>query len=283
MRNTEIYDKANLRGLSYEEKKEVVPSSCILLGFRGSIAHGTYMDPKKLYGVDDKDIMGVYIAPLQYYIGFGRDNSFGKKELNPKGAYEVKIKEWDAVHYEVIKFVQLLLKGNPNVLMMLWLHQKHYIYLDKIGLALLEQKEIFKTKKVYHSFTGYAYAQLKKMEHANYEGYMGEKRKQLVEKFGYDTKNAAHLIRLLRMGIEFLVEGTLHVEREDAPQLVSIKNGEWSLEKVKDEAEKLFSLAQDAYIKSSLPSEPDYEKAEKLVMSMISSYYNIPLDDLVGE
>jgi len=278
MRSTEIYDKANLRGLSYEEKKELVPQSCILLGFRGSIAHGTYMDPKKLYGVDDKDIMGVYIAPLQYYIGFGREGGFAKKEFNPRGAYEVKIKEWDAVHYEVIKFVKLLLKSNPNVLMMLWLNQKHYIYLHEIGSGLLKYKEIFKSKMIYHSFTGYAHDQLKRMEHANYEGYMGEKRKQLVEKFGYDTKNAAHLIRLLRMGIEFLVEGTLHVEREDASQLVSIKNGEWSLEKVKSEAEKLFSLAQDAYVKSSLPPQPDYENAEKLAMSMISSYYNIPLD-----
>lgn len=33
---------------------------------------------------------------------------------------------------------------------------------------------------------------------------MGEKRKQLVAKHGYDTKNASHLIRLLRMGMEFL-------------------------------------------------------------------------------
>jgi DNA relaxase NicK len=46
-------------------------------------------------------------------------------------------------------------------------------------------------------------------------GYMGKKRRELVVRVGYDAKNAAHLIRLLRMGIEFLTEGTLYVERAD--------------------------------------------------------------------
>jgi predicted nucleotidyltransferase len=278
MENKDIHDKMNLKGLSYPEKKELVPSSTILLGFRGSIAHGMYLDPSRTCGVDDKDILGVYVAPLSCYIGLSKYDYSKEDELNPRGAYEVKIKDWDAVHYEVIKFVKLLLQGNPNVLMMLWLNERHYIYINKISWALVLFRDIFKTKKVYHSFTGYAYDQLHKMEHANYEGYMGEKRKQLVEKFGYDTKNAAHLIRLLRMGIEFLSEGILHVEREDAPQLLEIKNGEWKLEKVKSEAEKLFSLAQEAYVRSTLPPEPDYKKADKLVMNMVSSYYNIPFD-----
>ena len=61
---------------------------------------------------------------------------------------------------------------------------------------------------------------------------------------GYDAKNAAHLIRLLRMGIEFLTEGTMYVERVDGPELLTIKRGEWPLEKVKAEAERLFQLAQ---------------------------------------
>jgi hypothetical protein len=72
-------------------------------------------------------------------------------------------------------------------------------------------------------------------------GYMGQKRRELVRRVGYDAKNAAHLIRLLRMGIEFLTEGTMHVERADAPELLEIKRGAWPLEKVKAEAERLFN------------------------------------------
>jgi hypothetical protein len=121
------------------------------------------------------------------------------------------------------------------------------------------------------------------MTNFRFEGYMGEKRKKLVDKFGYDTKNASHLIRLLKMGIEFLTEGNLFVEREDAPQLISIKNGEWTLEQVKRESDKLFGLAQQAYINSKLKDKPDYEKAECLLMDIIRDYLSTRWKEKVEE
>ena len=92
------------------------------------------------------------------------------------------------------------------------------------------------------------------------------------------TRKTAHLIRLLRMGIEFLVEGDLHVERDDAEQLLSIKRGEWTIERVKDEAERLFRLAEEAYVRSSLPPKPDLKKAEELCMQIISGYHGISIN-----
>lgn len=44
----------------------------------------------------------------------------------------------------------------------------------------------------------------RKLHKQHFSGYMGEKRKAMVRKYQYDVKNAAHLIRLLRMGAEFL-------------------------------------------------------------------------------
>ena len=107
---------------------------------------------------------------------------------------------------------------------------------------------------------------------------MGAKRKELVRRVGYDAKNAAHLIRLLRMGIEFLVDGELHVERADAEQLLSIKRGEWTIERVKEEAERLFKLAEEAYVRSSLPAKPDVKKAEGLCIAIISRYHGFDLN-----
>jgi hypothetical protein len=220
---------------------------------------------------------------------------------------------------------------------MLWVPERHIIYLHELGRYLREHKDIFVTKQAYHSFNGYAYAQFKRMTHLNQEaqgqmdeyerilidagldpnnihadqalrsqsagsakhsglsigdaitryealrrqfysgGYMGAKRRDLVKKVGYDAKNAAHLIRLLRMGIEFLVEGDLHVERADAEQLLEIKRGEWTLDRVKTEAERLFKLAEEAYIRSSLPPKPDNERAERLCMEIVSRYHGIQL------
>jgi len=100
-------------------------------------------------------------------------------------------------------------------------------------------------------------------------GYMGEKRMQLVLEHGYDSKNAAHLIRLLRMCIEFMAEGELHVMRPDAAELLEIKRGEWPLERVKQEAEHLFKAARAARDRSDLPEEPDRQKAEELLISIV--------------
>lgn len=111
------------------------------------------------------------------------------------------------------------------------------------------------------------------MTHHTFEGYMGAKRKALVEKVGYDSKNAAHLIRLLRMGIEFLNEGILYVKRQDASQLLEIKCGEWTLEQVKHEADFLFKQAQIAYLNSKLPNDVNHEKINKLLIEIFQSHF----------
>lgn len=253
-----------MKGLSKEERDLIVPSGTILLGYRGSIAHGMYIPQSDPDSIDDKDIMGICIPELDNYLGFGK---FEQKEK--------MYKEWDSVVYEIRKFFRLLLKANPNVMSLLWLEPNMYITRTPIGNQILENRELFVSKKAYHSFNGYAYGQFKRMTHFKFEGYMGEKRKQLVERFGYDTKNAAHLIRLLRMGIEFLTEGRLYVHRKDSEQLLAIKRGEWTLDKVKEESEHLFRLAEEAYVSSKLPSEPNYKEAESLLISIILDHFNI--------
>ncbi len=233
----------------------------ILIGYRGSIAHGLYVPQENPNSIDDKDIMSIIIPSKEYYLGL--------KEFGSKGTKEIKQDEWDIVIYEVKKFINLLSKGNPNVLSMLWLPEDCYIYLSEEGKELIKNRNLFVSKQVYHSFVGYAYGQLHRMTHQAFQGYMGEKRKKLVKEFGYDTKNASHLIRLLRMGIEFLVEGKLYVRRKDSHELLSIKRGEWSLEKVKETATDLFKKAELAYINSFLPNEIDIDKINSLCIKIL--------------
>jgi predicted nucleotidyltransferase len=100
-----------------------------------------------------------------------------------------------------------------------------------------------------------------------FSGYMGEKRKAMVRKYQYDVKNAAHLIRLLRMGAEFLRSGELQVYRtSDADELKRIKRGGWSLEQVKAEAQRLFAEIETARAESRLPDQPDAVAANALLM-----------------
>lgn len=230
----------------------------ILLGYRGSISHGTYI-PKK---IDDKDVLGIVIPPQEYMYGLKRYEQTEKFE-----------KDIDLVVYEVRKFIRLLAQNNPNVMSLLWLSPLHYIVTTELGQRLIDNRKLFISKRCYKTYGGYAVSQFRRMTKFEFKGYMGEKRKKLVEEFGYDTKNAAHLIRLLKMGIEILIDGEVNVLREDSQLYISIKQGEWTLPKVKAEAERLFKLLDEANVRSRLPYSPDIDKVDKLCVEIVRDYY----------
>lgn len=287
----------NLAGLSDEEHARIVPHRPVFVAYRGSVAHGMYVPPVEPTGIDDIDIIGVYIPDLEHY--------FGHHDKPPRGA-DVKIREWDSASYELRHFVGLLCNGNPNVLSTLWLKPESLIFTTRESDMLMAARFLFATKRAYHSFGGYAHSQLKRMVsfkdtalmgdcgcsgkfHTSdcsmaeergrgsskrfATGFMGEKRKGLVEKHGYDSKNAAHLIRLLHMGCEFLRTGEMIVDRRDAgdaAELLSIKRGEWELVAVKARAEMLFDEMRQARDESTLPNEPDMRLVDALLMDILS-------------
>ncbi len=238
-----------------------VEDHSILVGYRGSIAHGMYV-PKEREGIDDKDVMGIIIPPQKFFYGLGKFEQI-----------DVFVDEWDFVLYEIRKMFSLLTKANPNVLSLLWLDKTDYIKITPHGQRIIDNRDLFSTKRAFHSFGGYAHSQLSQMTRGEFHGYMGEKRKELVQKHGYDTKNAAHLIRLLRMGKEFLLDGILNVKRHDSSELIDIKTGLWSLEKVHEYADRELAYLNEAYLKSTLPSQPDTGKIDNLLVDIVSDYF----------
>lgn len=294
-----------------------LPENTILLGYRGSQAHGTYMPSSNPDSIDDIDLMGVFIGPKEHYLGFGRRETL-----------EQWVDEYDCVYYELRKLMGMLMQANPNVLSLLYLEDKHTLYRSDLALKLIENRELFSSKVAFNAFCGYARGQLKKMEHVaekdpaileeyddiqnelryrkylsegrklpdverkfyniktqqlrersnqiqKHSGYMGRKRRDLVDRFGYDTKNAAHLIRLLRMGGEFLDTGKLTVERSDAQDFIDIKRGLWSLEKVKEEADKLFAINEEKNENSPLPEVPNKNKVERLCVDLVTEFHTL--------
>ena len=131
----------------------------ILSGYRGSVAHGLYIPPKEPTSIDDKDVMGVCVLPIEYY--------FGLKEYHSHGTKEIKQDEWDVVIYEARKFIRMLAQGNPNVLTMLWLDKNHYLKIAPAGQMILDSRKLFVGRHVYKAFTGYAYSQLSKVINKN--------------------------------------------------------------------------------------------------------------------
>lgn len=109
-----------------------------------------------------------------------------------------------------------------------------------------------------------------KEKHSQYwtwKNNRNEKRSALEESFGYDTKHAMHLIRLLRMGEEILTGQGVIVKRPDAQELLAIRSGEWEYEdliKWADEKDK--HIRGELYRNTSLRKKPDVKLAAKVLM-----------------
>lgn len=100
------------------------------------------------------------------------------------------------------------------------------------------------------------------------------KRSVLEEQFGYDTKHAMHLVRLLRMGYEAVTEGILRVRRPDAEDLLAVRNGAWTYEEVVKYAEEMDAKVMAAVEDSPLPKKPDVKLAAQLVMEVQDMVWN---------
>lgn len=96
-----------------------------------------------------------------------------------------------------------------------------------------------------------------------------EVRSELEEEYGYDTKHAMHLVRLLRMGEEILSEGIVRVKRPDAEELLAIRNGAWTYEELLEYAEHMdHRILKELYHTTALRKKADIKYAAKLLMEV---------------
>jgi predicted nucleotidyltransferase len=146
----------------------------LILGVTGSQAYGLAIE-----GISDVDIKGIFVADKSYYLGLkqieqiegkGDLGIFTNNEMGNKGIQKLEFatnkfeidQAKDFVLYELKKYLNLLGNANPNIQEMLWLDE--YIYLHPLGKILIDNRDLFLTKKVRSSYIGYANAQLKKVE-----------------------------------------------------------------------------------------------------------------------
>lgn len=117
----------------------------IMLGLGGSHAYGTNVE------TSDLDVRGCTL------------NS--KEEILTNQNFEQFVDErTDTTIYAFNKLVSLLCNCNPNTVEMLGLKPEHYLYLSPIGKELLDNKQLFLSKKAAQAFGGYATAQLRRLD-----------------------------------------------------------------------------------------------------------------------
>jgi len=114
-----------------------------------------------------------------------------------------------------------------------------------------------------------------RQKQANWDSYeewqlnRNEARAKLEAEFGYDTKHAMHLVRLMRMCREVLTTGEVHVKRPDAEELLEIRAGKWTYEDLMSWSKAEDKLLDEAMKTSVLPKEVDRGKLDQLCIELI--------------
>lgn len=124
--------------------------------------------------------------------------------------------------------------------------------------------------------------------HKNWKGYWdwkknrNEKRSALEEQFGYDTKHAMHLIRLLRSGADILEFGYVPVKRNDAQYLLDIRFGKFSYEEIITESERLSQRVEALSSSSALKEEPNYSLAKDVMLEIYQKQWNMSVTNILN-
>lgn len=88
-----------------------------------------------------------------------------------------------------------------------------------------------------------------------------------------NTKHAYHLVRLIRMCREVLTTGKVIVKRPDREELLSIRNGAWSYEKLIEFAESEDDKLNELYHSTNvLPKIPNKEKLDQLCIKLVEKH-----------
>lgn len=250
----------------------------------------------------DVDKRGVCVPPKNVVMGFAR--SFNEQQVEGE----------DTTIFALMKFMALVTENNPNIMELLYAPDDCIQVIHPTWEKLRERRDTFLSAKCYHTFSGYAHNQLKRIKgHREWlrdppthkptraEFGLGESgqgvrelsrgidvaeiskdamlvierekqhkaaltrwnqfqewketrnpaRAELEAKYGYDTKHAAHLVRLLRMGAEVLTQGKLIVRRPDAEELLAIRNGLYSYDELMEKVDELSLLLDKIYEKKT--------------------------------
>lgn len=118
---------------------------------RGSTLYNTNIE------TSDVDYGGVFIAPNEVLLGL---SAFYKDQISDE--------KHDTTYYEFNRWVELLIKANPNALESLYVPEDKVVGTIHPAIQLIiDNRDLFLTKECFKSLSGYAYAQIQKCRGLN--------------------------------------------------------------------------------------------------------------------
>jgi uncharacterized protein len=168
----------------------------------GSVSYGISSD------TSDMDVVGFCIPKKEDIFthlrgdipGFGRQiqrfDVWQQHHIMDKEARQ----EYDFSIYSIVKYVQLAMENNPNILDSLFSPQRCVLFCSSVAQIIRENRRAFLHKGSYQKFKGYMFSQLHKIEQKTIEKKMPPKIRSILEKV--DRKDLEHIKKeLLRRKI----------------------------------------------------------------------------------
>ena len=253
------------------EMRQVAHDGLILLAEVGSGVHGLALGTAN----DDVDLMGLTVEHPKYITGLERFEQFelhtawnrsgGQRERSGRGDYDYLI-------YGLRKFCALALQGNPSLINLLFIPDDAIHFDTGHAQRLREHADWFVSKQAADRYLGYL--------HRQRLGMTGEagakvKRAELVEQFGYDTKYAAHALRLGVQGCELMRTGrlTLPLRPHWRSSILAVKRGEESLVNVLSAITYLEEDLRQLRDSSDLPEQPNRQAVNTWLHETYSSVW----------
>jgi predicted nucleotidyltransferase len=258
-----------------------LPANTQYLTIMGSQAYGTSQDNS------DYDVYGFCIPRKEDVFphlkgeipGFGKQTQRFDQWIEHHITDEDSSREYDFTVFGIVKYFQLCMDNNPNALDSLFVPHHCLLHCTKIGTLMRDSRRKFLHKGVFHRMKGYAYSQLAKI--SSKTPVIG-KRKELVDKFGWDTKFGSHAVRLLLEAEQIMAEGDLDLQRHNE-QLKAIRRGEWTEDRLRKWASDKEAALEELYLKSDLPYGPDENFIKGLLLESLEIHYGNLKDCVVSE
>lgn len=263
---------ADLTRKGFIKPPKFVVSNTLYETIMGSVAYGVSND------TSDMDVYGFCIPPKEdvfphlrgEIMGFGRQIQRFEQYQEHHIKDPSSQKEYDLTIYSIVKYFQLVMENNPNMIDSIFTPRRCVLHSTKVAEMVRDARKSFLHKGAWHKFKGYAYAQMSKIK--NKTNSSNERRAEWIEKYGYDVKFAYHVVRLLDEVEQILVEGDLDLER-NREQLKSIRRGEWKLEDIEAHFQAKEKELESVYLSSKLPHSPDEDAIKALLMNCLEEHY----------
>lgn len=236
-----------------EEKALPKGSVVILRTLVGSTIHGVNVQAQ-----DDRDEMGVVIEPIDHVIGLQHWET-AIERTKPEGVRSGP-GDLDLTFHSLRKFCRLASKGNPSILLLLFVPDSGVVQTSELGERLRDQRSMFLSQNCGAAFLGYMQAQRERLSGERGSRH-GKPRQELIDQYGFDTKYAGHIVRLGFQGVELATFGTvtLPMREEERQYIVDIRTGKIPLNEVLKKAGTLERALRDAIDTGCLPKHPQYK------------------------